>query len=457
MKMRQNIVPWLLMVWATGGLGAALDSDIAGRWEVTTSFVGGTYVAGLELTADGPQYVGRSGYLVPDVGPFPYKYAGTMQKDGLHLQVMAPGGGPAFGTLILRDKNGVLSGSGLLEHLPITVSGRRPLPPPAAPRVITYEPKVYYRSYSGANPPALRIFPGDTVRTMTVDAMGHDAHDAAATMPGNPLTGPFYIEGAMVGDTIAVHFNRIRPNRDTAWQYRAGLSPKVVPPGYAQHRPKDWSDIWILDRAEGTARPDKPSDKLKQFQVKLAPMLGSVGVAPVWDAVYNSAELGRFGGNMDYNQIQEGVTLYLPVYQAGALLVMGDGHAFQEDGEITGQGLETSMDVEFTVTLLRDDLLDQPWVENDQYIMVCGIGGSLSDALQNATAGLSNWLMSHYQLDTGEIATVLATSIHYDIAEVVDPQTHVVARISKDVLAQLPKLPRPKAVVCQGGGGCLFE
>jgi acetamidase/formamidase len=457
MMMQRLVASWLLTVWATAGMGATLHSDLAGRWEVTTSFPGGTYVAGLELTADGQRYVGRSGYLVPDVESFPYKYVGTMEQDGLHLQMMAPGGGAAFGTLVLKEKNGVLSGSGLLDKQPIEVSARRPLPPPAAPRVITYAPTVYYRSYSGANPPALRIFPGDTVHTTTVDAMGHDRRDVAATMPGNPLTGPFYIEGAMVGDTIAVHFNKIRLNRDTAWQYRASLPAGVVPPGYPQHRPTDWSDIWILDRTQGTARPAKPSDKLKQYQVKLAPMLGSVGVAPMGDGVYNSADLGRFGGNLDYNQIQEGVTLYLPVYQAGALLVMGDGHAFQEDGEITGQGLETSMYVEFTVTLIRDDLLDQPWAENDRYIMVSGIGGSLPSAMQNATAGLSNWLISHYQLNTGEVATVLATSMHYDIAEVVDPQTHVVARISKDVLAQLPKAPRPKAVVCQGGGGCSFE
>src|ERR1700722_7241558 len=98
-----------------------------------------------------------------------------------------------------------------------------------------------YRSYSGANPPALRIFPGDTVRTTTVDAAGHDAHNIAATMPGNPLTGPFYVEGAMVGDTTAVHFNKIRLNRDTAWQNRANLAPGVVPPGYPQQRPQDWS------------------------------------------------------------------------------------------------------------------------------------------------------------------------------------------------------------------------
>jgi acetamidase/formamidase len=442
------------MVWATGAAAASAGPDLAGRWEVTTSYPGGTFVAGLELTTDGSQYLGRSGYLVPD-DVFPYKFSGIVQKDGLHLKILPPEGAEVFGSLVLTEKNGVLSGSGLLHNLPITVSARRPRQPPEAPRVITYDPKVFYRSYSGANPPALRIFPGDTVRTKTLDAAGHDEHDVGVTIEGNPLTGPFYIEGAMPGDTIAVHFNAIRPNRDTAFQYRGSVASIAVPPWYQQKRPQDWSDIWILDRTNGTARPDKPSEKLKGYQVKLLPMLGSVGTAPVGDAISNSAELGRFGGNLDYNQIREGVTLYLPVYQAGALLVMGDGHALQADGEITGQGLETSMDVEFTVTLIRDELLDQPWAENDHDIMVSGIGGSLQAAQQNATSGLSNWLVSHYRLDSGEVATVLATSIHYDIAEVVDPQFHVVARISKDVLAQLPKQPRPQAVICSGN--CLFE
>jgi amidase len=454
MTTKRDVVVWLLMVWATGAAAATPHPDFGGRWEVTTTYPGGTFVAGLELTANGPNYNGRSGYLVHD-GPFPYKYSGTLQKDGLHLQILPPGGSTPLGSLVLKEKNGVLSGSGRLYDLPITVSARRPRPPPKVPTIITYEPKVFYGSYSGANPPALHIFSGDTVRTKTLDAAGHDEHDASAAIPGNPLTGPFYIEGAMVGDTIAVHFNKIRPNRDTAFQYRGSLSPISVPPWYQQQRPQDWSDIWILDRANGTAKPDKPSEKLKGYQVKLAPMLGSIGTAPIGDSINNSAELGRFGGNLDYNQIREGVTLYLPVYQAGAMLVMGDGHALQADGEITGQGLETSMDVEFTVTLIQDELLDQPWVENDQYIMVCGIGGSLQAAQQSATSGLSNWLISHYRLDTGEVATVLATSIHYDIAEVVDPQTHVVAKISKDVLAQLPKQPRPKAVICSGS--CLFE
>jgi acetamidase/formamidase len=147
----------------------------------------------------------------------------------------------------------------------------------------------------------------------------------------------------------------------------------------------------------------------------------------------------------------------MPVYQAGALLTIGDGHALQADGEITGQGLETSMDVDFTVNLIRDQLLDQPWAETGDYIMVSGIGNSLDDALRLATAGISNWLKSFYALNSSEIATVLAAAVHYDIAEVVDPRVHIVAKIQKSVLSQLPKPAAPAFIFCQAGWGCMVN
>ena len=210
-------------------------------------------------------------------------------------------------------------------------------------------------------------------------------------------------------------------------------------PGHEQERIENWSDRWTLDLENGTAVPDQPSVKLEQFTIKLQPILGGVGVAPFWDQVSTMTDLGRWGGNLDYNQIREGTTLYLSVYQAGALLFIGDGHAAQGDGEITGQGLEISMDVEFTVDVIRGEYLDQPWAENDEYIMVSGIDGSLTTAMQAATSGLAKWLAMRLALNAAEIATLLTNCVQYDIAEVVDPHTHVVAKIRKDVLSQIPK------------------
>jgi amidase len=446
---------YALCLLSAGAHSAANDADWSGRWEVMTTYPGGSYVAGLDLSLQQDKVTGRSGWLVPDWAIF--YYDGTRQDRELHLKIAYKDGSP-IGDLTLKADRDVLKGTGSIHGVAVTLVGRRPQKrPTAAATVHTFEPQVYYRNFSGANPPALHIFPGDTVRTKTLDARGVDDKGVTRSLPQNPQTGPFYIEGAMPGDTIAVHFNKIRPSRDTAFQYHAGLDSSVLPPGYKQDRLEDWSETWNLDRTTGTATPDKPSDKLKALRVKLRPMLGCVAVAPYWNRSEDTADLGPYGGNIDYNQIVEGTTLYLPVYQAGALLSIGDGHALQEDGEITGQGFETSMDVEFTVDLIRDQLLDQPWSENEEYIMVSGIAGSLGDALQNATAGLSNWLKSYYRLNSAETATVLASSIQYDIAEVVDPKIHVVAKIKKDVLAQIPKPPAPSDMFCQASWGCTLN
>jgi acetamidase/formamidase len=129
----------------------------------------------------------------------------------------------------------------------------------------------------------------------------------------------------------------------------------------------------------------------------------------------------------------------LPVYHPGALLFVGDGHAAQGDGELTGNALETSMDVEFSVDLKENSRIGQPRAEDNDSIMVMGIENSLDDAIRSATTGMSRWLASEYKLNQAEIAMVLGSSMHYDIAEIVDPQVHVVARLSKTALAGIAK------------------
>src|SRR4030095_13226980 len=139
---------------------------------------------------------------------------------------------------------------------------------------------------------------------------------------------------------------------------------------------------------------------------------------------------GTFGGNMDYNQLVEGATVYLPVNHPGALLFVGDSQAAQGDGELTGHALETSMDWTFTVDVIRGRGLGQPRLENAEFLMASGIANSLPEALQAATTNLSQWLEQEYKLNANEIGVVLGTGIRYDVAELVDPLIHVVAKIS---------------------------
>jgi acetamidase/formamidase len=193
----------------------------------------------------------------------------------------------------------------------------------------------------------------------------------------------------------------------------------------------------VLDRVNGVARLKNPSAHLKNYSVRLQPMLGCIAVAPPAHQSFRTGYPGTFGGNMDYNQMREGTTLYLPVFAPGALLFVGDGHAAQGDGELTGNAIETSMDVEFTVDLIRSQATGAPRAENDEFLMSSGIGNSLTDALQLATTQLANWLQRDYKLEPNEAAVVLGTAMRYDIAEVVDPLVHVVAKIRKDAVAPL--------------------
>ena len=242
----------------------------------------------------------------------------------------------------------------------------------------------------------------------------------------------------MPGDTLVIKFNRIRLNRDSAVSGDR-IASDALNAGYIRDAKYDdkFSSEWKLDRENGFAMLAKPSERLKNLRVKLQPMLGCVAVAPPDKQTFRSGWLGSWGGNMDYNGLREGTTLYLPVYQAGALLFVGDGHAAQGDGELTGDALETSMDIDFTVSLISGQSTGGPRAENEEYIMAMGIAGSLPDALRQATTALARWLEKDYHLTPNETAIVLGTSIRYDIAEIVDPQVNIVAKVSKNVLAEL--------------------
>src|SRR5262249_34243092 len=159
-----------------------------------------------------------------------------------------------------------------------------------------------------------------------------------------------------------------------------------------------------LDIEKGVARLKEPSPRLTNYTVKLAPMLGCIGVAPPAHQSFRTGWLGYYGGNLDYNQIREGTIIYLPVNAPGALLFIGDGHAAQGDGELTGDALETSLHVDFTVSVIRGEPGVGPHAENDEDVMFFGIANSFPEALQAATTGLAKWLEREQKLGPNEIA-----------------------------------------------------
>jgi acetamidase/formamidase len=140
---------------------------------------------------------------------------------------------------------------------------------------------------------------------------------------------------------------------------------------------------------------------------------------------------------MDFNEIVEGATVYLPVNVPGALLYVGDGHAAQGDGELTGNALETSMDVEFTVDVVARKSIRGPRVESATHIMAMGLDGSLDEAFRSATANMAQWLIDDYKLTPSEVAQVLGTAAEYKVSEVADRNAGIVLKINKDRLQLL--------------------
>jgi acetamidase/formamidase len=409
---------------------SASAADVSGRWELTARLFNDVNHARVTFTVAGEKLTGSLNELTLE---------GTVKGDEVAFVATRPGGerfGAFKGRVNGNEITGTASWPGFTDE--ISWVARRAKERPGTPQVHQFEPKEFHRVFSDAIAPVLHIFPGDTVSTWTVDAAGIDSKGVRRSLGGNPQTGPFYVEGAFPGDTLVVKLNKVRLNRDSAIS-SGRIASTALNPAYVErtrYQP-DFDSTWVLDREKGIGRLKNPTEHLKNYTVKLQPMVGCLAVAPPAHQAFRTGYPGTFGGNMDYNQIREGTTVYLPVSVPGALLFIGDGHAAQGDGELTGNALETSLDVEFSVDVISGRASNGPRAENTEYLMSSGIGNSLSDALQQATTQLVNWLQTDYALTPNEAAVVLGTAMQYDIAEVVDPLMHVVAKIRKDIVAQL--------------------
>ena len=299
----------------------------------------------------------------------------------------------------------------------------------------TFIPQTFYNTFSFAHPPALRIKPGDRVVTKTADAAGVDWNGKIVAAGPNPQTGPFYVEGAEPGDMLVVTLEKVETNRATAYSSSL-LAPYAVDPSAIAARVdrEPRRVTWSIDKARGVARLDPPEVQPGGLELPLKPMLGCVGVAPARKEAISTATPGPFGGNMDYASMGAGVKLMLPVSEPGALLFVGDGHARQGEGEVVGTGLETSMDVEFRVDLVKKKAVGWPRLENDTHIMVLGSARPLLQAFQHATTELQKWLMADYGYTERGAQTFMGQAAEYEVANVVDPNFTVVAKIRKAYL-----------------------
>ena len=294
-------------------------------------------------------------------------------------------------------------------------------------------PDHYYRTFSHTNAVFQRIKPGEVIVTKTLDSGGQDYRGEQLSPGSNPLTGPFYIEGADAGDAILVKLRKVRLNRNWgSTAYRLGLfslSPGDIETLYPNHyksgvvrQGRDNLLPWDIDLEHNTVHLREPISGKVKLEFPARPMLGCIGVAAPGDFAPTTAPSGNYGGNLDYNEIAEGATVILPVFHPGGLLFMGDGHAIMADGEPTGTGVETSMDVEFSVEVRKNARVSGPRVETSDYLISVGsqpeFASSLDRALQLATSDMVHWLVDDYQLEPWAAHQLIGAVGKYDVVTV---------------------------------------
>ena len=251
------------------------------------------------------------------------------------------------------------------------------------------------------------------------------------------LTGPFYVEGAEPGDTLVVHIDSIELNREWGWggsiPYFGALAPEyktmMVTPAVPDHL-----FIWHLDNNTKTATLDMPNSKVGKVEVPIRPFFGTIGTAPSGKECISSLVPGTHGANMDFNEVVAGVTMQFPVFEPGALLFLGDGHAAQGDGEIDGAAIETSFNTRLTINLIKGKKINWPHMITDNEIMSIGSTRPMVDALRLACTDMVNWLMQDYGFDRYDAVELLGQTAHIYVANVVDPQFSVACALNKKYL-----------------------
>ena len=314
----------------------------------------------------------------------------------------------------------------------------------ADPPVLRYIPKHEELTYTfGGVAPVRHIAPGTRIVTWT-----EDCYDGAVTRPDqlpskvapighdNPETGPFYVEGAEPGDTLAIHIEKLEPARSY------GISSSF--PGFGALNGTDRTamlqadlpeTVWFydVDRVRGVART-KSTDGKRTWEVPLAPFLGCLGLAPANGEARSTIVPDSFGGNMDCPEVRAGNTVYLGVRVPGGLVSFGDGHFAMGEGEIIGTAIEGAMNVELTVDLVKHRETPWPRIENAEWMMSLGAARPLEDAARVAFKDMVQWVMEKTGLSLMDAYEFVSQTARAPVVEMVDPLYTVLVKVPKDRL-----------------------
>jgi acetamidase/formamidase len=310
--------------------------------------------------------------------------------------------------------------------------------------VIEYVPTVEQYAYTfGGASPVMTVRPGAVLRLWSDDAFGgklRTIYDLSGEKVDlrfvNPQTGPFHVEGAEPGDTLALHFVDLEPARDwgasAAIPFFGGMTgtDRVV---NLQEPLPDTTWIYELDRSRGTVG-FRARHSEHHIELPLEPMLGTVGVAPAGGEARSSLVPERFGGNMDTPQMRAGSTVFLRVNVEGALFSIGDGHYRQGEGEACGTAVEGAMTTTLIVELIKGNGPTWPRIEDDTHWMTVGSSRPMEDSWRIANAELVHWVAQLYGLHRMDAYQLCSQIAEVPVANVVDANYSVVVKAAKALL-----------------------
>jgi amidase len=309
-------------------------------------------------------------------------------------------------------------------------------------KVVRYElkPNELKYTYAASYQPVARLKSGNILETNTVDCFGNAIQkpgDTLSMAPGdNPLSGPFYIEGADPGDTLAIKILEIQVDG------KQGIG--ALAPGFGAINSTNYTPmlnpaikekIWFypIDHSTNTAT-FQALDSKYTVKIPLHPFFGCIGVAPAGGEARSSVVPEAFGGNLDSPEASVGNTVYFPVNVPGAMLFLGDGHAAMGDGEVAGTAIEVPLRSRVQVRVIKGKKINWPRFENDEYIMTVGAYRPLDDALRIAFTELVGWIHKDYGLSEMDAYELLSKVAEIRLSEMVDPNYVIVAKVKKSYL-----------------------
>lgn len=274
-------------------------------------------------------------------------------------------------------------------------------------------------SYSAEHEPVVVTSPGETLLVETRNAFGDQPLSPGQRLDDlnldecDPLTGPIAIEGAEPGDTLAVtleHIETVGPGMQGVIPDFGVLEWPTTPLHFFE--PHDGSITW-----------------LRGIEIELRPNLGAIGVAPAGEAI-PSVWPGDHGGNMDTKYVCAGSTLYFPVFHTGGLLVLGDCHQIQGDGELCGVAPETDAEVTLTVDVLKGKTIRRPRILAKDRFMTIASAKTLEQAVKVAVRDTVDLLVDEKGLTDEEAYLLITIKADVEICQVVDPL--VTVRVAMD-------------------------